>query len=311
MQSQIARANNHMRIMRSAVDNTGSRMLMADQKTQVWVQGTADYSKIDGDGNGADLDRNAYGGTVGIEHHFDSLDILGGMAFSYDWETWTALNNKNKNNTGYLDFYVKKDMGKWHHYGLFGVSQTDISADRNVSFADYNNRAEGSTNGYSAYLNYEVAYDAMVESNSSLQWLGLVQTGYNSIDAYTESGSIGNAGLTLDKQDALMMQLGLGARYQTAFNSVFNNAPKAHLSLKALLTYDAGDLASDTEAAFIADPAAAFTLTPAEQSRIGGLFGMDLVMPYNQSVSFYMGGTFEVRSDAQNATANIGVIYSF
>lgn len=311
MQTEIARNNNHMRIMRTAVESTAWKMQTKTPNLQIWAQSTSDHSELDGDGNGSEYKRNAWGGTIGVERTSLSNKVLAGLAFSYDWENWTAMGNKNKNNSGYLDLYVKKDVARWHHYGLIGLSQTNISADRTVAFGNYYNKAEADTTAYGLYFNYEATYDARIRKDSLLQLVGQVQAGYNVIDGYSEHGKIGNAGLNIQGQHAIMVELGLGAKYSREFNSFFDGAPKARYGLKALFTYDAGDIGADTDACFISDPSTRFNLKPARETRYGGLFGADVTMPYNDSTSFYMGGTYEVKSGANNATANFGVIYTF
>ena len=311
MQTQIDRNNNHMRIMRSAVDNTSWKMATKNPNIQVWAQATGDHSELHGDGNGSGYKRDAWGGTVGVERAFQMYKLQAGMAFSYDSEDWTAMGNKNRNNTSYLDFYVRKDTKQWHHYGLVGLSQTDIGADRTVAFGNYYNKALGDTSAFATYASYEAAYDARVRQDSVFQLIGQVQIGYHTIDGYTEHGPIGNAGLNIEGQNALSVELGVGGRYYESFSSIFDDAPAARVGFKALFTYDAADQGAPTHASFIADPSTSYFMKPARESRYGGLFGIDLTMPYDQNVSFYMGGTFEVKSSANNITGNIGVVYTF
>lgn len=311
MQMQIARSDNHMRIMRTASASTAWKADTKIPNMQVWAHTSGDHSELHGDGNGSGYNRNAWGGTVGIERTSAKNQIHSGIAFTYDWEDWTSMGNKNRNNTGYLDLYFAKDVHRWHHYVLAGISQTDLSTDRNIAFGNYRNKAEGDTTAYNVYLNYEVAFDFDIEERSVLQFVGDVQTGYSTIDGYTEHGPIGNAGLNVQGQHALMLKLGAGARYNRTFKSFFDDAPDAHYGLKAMFTYDAASTGADTDASFISEPAMRFNMKPSNMSRYGGLFGLDVTMPYDQNTSFFMGGTYEVKSSSNNATANFGVIYTF
>ena len=117
--------------------------------------------------------------------------------------------------------------------------------------------------------------------------------------------------MNIEGQNALSVELGVGGRYYESFSSIFDDAPAARVGFKALFTYDAADQGAPTHASFIADPSTSYFMKPARESRYGGLFGIDLTMPYDQNVSFYMGGTFEVKSSANNITGNIGVVYTF
>lgn len=107
-----------------------------------------------------------------------------------------------------------------------------------------------------------------------------------------------------------MTVLGFGARVVKEFDA-FRNAPKATFQFRALVTASVGDQNTSVDASFRGAPNARYTLTPADQKRVGGLIGADVMLPVSERTAIFAGGTAEFKGGDNNYTANMGVRYTF
>lgn len=317
MGSLIAGGINHLRTLRSSMgDNVyrvglaGSESGPAAVNTDMWFSPVTGYNRAASDSNAPGFSRSSWGGLMGLERRL-TQNALAGLALGYDHARTSVTGERYESDHCTIDLYGSFRSGQWQHRASVGVGFHDFVNDRFVTVGDrFGRESRGRTDGLSLNLSYELSYEFALGETSSIAPLFTIESSLNRIDGYSEGGAIGNAGLTLAKQDAWATVLGMGVRHtQRLF--LFNGAPAATVELSALLTADVGDQGASVEASFLGAPGKNFTLAPASMNRVGGLIGAGMTVPVTERFSTFGGINFEFRDDTRDLNANAGVRYIF
>ncbi len=321
MSSLLAGNISHLRTLRSSIGNgTYSASVTFDGKgglsratqtnTEVWISPTTAYNKGAGDGNAPGFTRNSWGALMGIERSLNSCTLVG-AAFGYDYARTEDFGATNEADTYNIDFYGTHNCGAWTHSMTLGVGFHNFDNDRFVTVGDrFARAAKGGTSGMSLNFSYELARKFTLDRKSSISPLFTMESSLAWIGKYAEEGSIGNAGLRIDRQDAWSTILGLGGRYEREFG-VFEKAPKASFNAMALVTFDVGDQGAPISASFQGAPGRTFTIQPVSNERVGALLGAGVSVPFTERLSGFGGSSLEFRDGTRSLNANVGVRYTF
>ncbi|MCQ2365429.1 MAG: autotransporter domain-containing protein [Akkermansia sp.] len=276
---------------------------------QAWAQADGAYHTLSQSGDKAGYNYDVWGATVGINADLNDHWTVGG-AFAAEFGSIDGKSvDKFEADTEsiYLNLFARYQKGHWTQLGIFTYGQNDTDTTR--SFMGY--EAEGSTSGNSFSGYYELGYLIPMddEVRQLIQPIFNVSITSAKTDGFTESGSIGNAGLKYDSQSFVYGSVGVGARYQAVLaQSVYER--NTVLELRGQINQHFGDSTDEASVSYIGG-GAPFTVHGAESGDFGVQMGAGIAIPlYNQTTVFGdVDGEF--RSKQTDFRANIGVRYEF
>lgn len=278
------------------------------QSYALWVLPHATYLNVDDDDGLRGFNRRAWGATMGVDRRFTPR-FMAGLSLGYEAAEDRAHTLRNDHDSRYVDVYGMYSSGDWQHAFTLGVGMHDIETNRNFHVADNAYHANGETDALTFNFSYEVSRQFRLSSTSSWAPVFSAELTYAEIDAFSEKG-IDNAGLQLDKQDALHATLGLGARYMKNF-VLFAYAPHATWWVQAMVNLHLGDQESDINAHFQANPNAPFTLHAIERDKVGLGLDVGVNVPLNRSWDVYGSMGSDLRPGSSEVHVNVGVRYNF
>ncbi|MGN0865281.1 MAG: autotransporter domain-containing protein [Akkermansia sp.] len=282
--------------------------------TELWFAPTASYTRIGGAEGVPSFGRQGYGAMLGVDRSL-TPELLLGLSCGYEYSKINITGaQKSTGDNYYLDLYGRVNKGRWAHCFSVGVGVHELMHKRNVGvagLAPFAGGTKGDISGMSLNLSYEAAVNFRVSERATLAPVFTIDSTAAWLDSYTET-SMGNAGLSVNRQDAWSTVLGLGARYSYEFRALTNRTRKRSvLTAQAMLTLDAADQGSSVKAHFIGAPGYDFTQNGPSRDRVGGLLSVGVDLPVTDSWSGFGGVSYELRNDYRSVDGHIGVRYSF
>ena len=276
---------------------------------QAWVQGDGAFHTLSDSSTTAGYDYDVYGATVGANVDLNAHWTVG-AALSAEYGSMSGKGSDKLDadtETTYLNLFGRYQKGHWTHIGIFTIGMDDTDTTRRV--LDY--KAEGSTSGTSFSGYYELGYLMPLdeEVRQLIQPIFNVSLTSAKTDSFTETGSIGTAGLKYDSQNLFYGSVGVGARYQAVLSrSVYER--NTMLELRGQVNQHFGDSTDEATVSFIGG-GSPYTVHGAKSGDFGVQLGAGLSIPvYNQTTLFGdVDGEF--RSKQTDFRANIGVRYEF
>lgn len=282
--------------------------------TELWFAPTAGYTRISGAEGVPSFGRQGYGAMLGVDRSL-TPELLLGLSCGYEYSKINITGaQKSTGDNYYLDLYGRVNKGRWAHSFSVGVGVHELMHKRNVGvagLAPFAGGTKGDISGMSLNLSYEAAVNFRVSDRATLAPVFTIDSTAAWLDSYTETG-MGNAGLSVNRQDAWSTVLGLGARYSYEFRALTNRTSKRSvLTAQAMLTLDTADQGSSVKAHFIGAPGYDFTQNGPSRDRVGGLLSVGVDLPVTDSWSGFGGVSYELRNDYRSVDGHIGVRYSF
>ena len=282
--------------------------------TELWFAPTAGYTRISGAEGVPTFGRQGYGAMLGVDRSL-TPELLLGLSCGYEYSKINITGaQKSTGDNYYLDLYGRVNKGRWAHSFSVGVGMHELMHKRNVGvagLAPFAGATKGDISGMSLNLSYEAAVNFRVSERATLAPVFSIDTTAAWLSGYTETG-MGNAGLSVNRQDAWSTVLGLGARYSYEFRALSRRTRKSSvLTAQVMLTLDAADQGSSVKAHFIGAPGYDFTQNGPSRDRVGGLLSVGLDLPVTDSWSGFGGVSYELRNDYRSVDGHIGVRHSF
>lgn len=195
-----------------------------------WGNAEIDRSKLSGDSRASGYTLNSIGGTAGFAMS-PSEGLTVGAAFT-GMHGRLGVKGYGSDASGDLDAYygtlfARMEQGCWDHTLIGSVGFADVSLNRRVHLPHESYSTNGSPDGLSFGLMYEVSrsYRLNLDSVAQAWWQPVFNVSYihSRVDSYTESGSVG--ALRVGKQESNNVIFGLGARMQGIVGENLFNTP--------------------------------------------------------------------------------------
>ena len=278
-----------------------------------WVNAEGNRAELDKDGTNAGYQMDSWGGTVGFDVDM-TPNFTMGMALTAMYGDITAKGPETKAegdmDTYYVSLFARYASCAWTHTFVATVGMMDGSMDRTVNIGGHSYTAEGTTDGMTFGLMYEVGYVVPLDEDATacLQPVFNVMLRHSSIGSYTEEGT--DAALDVDSQTMTTLTFGLGARMQAVVGeSLYNRA--SIFEARALAKVDLGDRRSKTDVGFVGGSRSA-EIQSAELGAFGVELGAGLTIPLgDDDGSIFVDGSAEIRSGYTNLNATVGYRINF
>lgn len=276
---------------------------------QAWAQADGAYHSLSQTQDLAGYDYSVYGTTIGANVDLTPHWVVGG-AFSAEFGSLDGKGDDHLDadiNSYYLNFFARYQKGHWTHLGIFTIGFDDIDTNRKV--LGYS--ADGSTSGNSFSGYYELGYLIPLneEGTQLIQPIVSLSLTAASLSSFTESGSIGNAGLKYDSQDLLYGNIGVGARYQAVIGSSADGRNSV-LELRAQINEHFGDSTDEAGLAFVSG-GQKMRVKGTDSGSFGVQVGAGLSVPVGVSTTLFTDADAEFVSDYTDVRVNLGLRYDF
>ncbi len=277
-----------------------------------WINAEGDYREMSSDGTLAGYTLSTWGGTVGMDVDVNPALTFGlaATAMYGDFTAESADIAEGDLDSYYLSAFARVTHRAWVHSFVATVGKHDLTLSRTVNYGAGSYSTEGSTEGMSFGLLYEVGRTYALDEDATTCWQPVFNVAYRhvGIDGYTETGS--DAAMRYGDQSLDMVTFGLGARLQTAFGENIYNRTSL-FEMRALAKLDAGDRESEADVAF-AGIGHGSTVKSAETGAFGLELGAGLTVPVGQeSGSLFFDASLELRADYTNVNGTVGYRINF
>ena len=306
MPGQIDGTWNHQKSVLNAI-GTGSQMGYQFGKPDVnmgaWVQYVGSYNDVDSSSDRLGWDRTMNGATAGFEYAV-SENFLAGVALGYEYAELKSDGNKIEDDAFSVDFFAKHRSGDFEQRAALTFAHHGYDTNRTIAFGGVAESVSGDTDGFTAAIAYEAAYNFAVKEYLTLAPVATLRAALNTIDGWSESGS--DAALKFDDQSAFTALAGIGGRAEFAFANPSYSREALRLSAYALFTAEFGDRSSDVDASFVRG-GNAFTMTYDDPEPYALQLGLTAFAPLTNRTALFGGISTELRDEESGFNANIGV----
>lgn len=283
----------------------------------MWVNGEADYRKMNGGNDGSGYTMNSWGGTLGMARTLgNGMDVGLALTAMYgDFKSDAADQLNADVDTYYLSAFAQTERGKWSHTLVGTVGLSNINGKRTVFIGDeYGSYTTNfSTHGLMAGLMYEAGYTYVLNEERTLflQPVANISWRHVALDGFTETGS--DAALHADDQTMDAIVLGAGARLRSK-NCRNMLSRTIELEARALLTTHLGDRGNKAVVRF-ADRDRRATVHSNERSAVGVELGAGVTIPLKtdrySSHSLFMDVNTELNAAYSNYNSTVGYKMQF
>ena len=306
MPGQIDGTWNHQKSVLNAI-GTGSQMGYQFGKPDVnmgaWVQYVGSYNDVDSSSDRLGWDRTMNGATAGFEYAV-SENFLAGVALGYEYAELKSDGNKIEDDAFSVDFFAKHRSGDFEQRAALTFAHHGYDTNRTIAFGGVAESVSGDTDGFTAAIAYEAAYNFAVKEYLTLAPVATLRAALNTIDGWSESGS--DAALKFDDQSAFTALAGIGGRAEFTFANPSYPREALRLSAYALFTAEFGDRSSDVDASFVRG-GNAFTMTYDDPEPYALQLGLTAFAPLTNRTALFGGISTELRDEESGFNANIGV----
>lgn len=278
----------------------------------VWLNAESDYHKQEADGMLPGYKKTGWGGTVGMSASV-SKDAALGLALTAMYNDLTGEGPdhlKGDMDTYYVSAFAQVKQGAWQHSFIATLGQAQLDVERTVDYGLSRYKTKGSTDGMALGLMYEAGYSIPLNESkdSVLQPIMNISFRHAAINGYTES-SASNAALRVGDQQLNSVTFGLGARYQTIVDSVWNKS--CVFEARAIVKARAGDSSNESKVAFLHEGALQGKVESASSGSVGVEFGAGLSVPVGKDSDVFFDVNAELWGNYTNANAVIGYKMQF
>ena len=277
-----------------------------------WLNAETNYHKQDADGMLPGFKTNGWGGTVGVHLNQNDGSAMGlALTAMYnDIETDSPDRLKGDMDSLYLSALVQLNSGAWRHTFVGSVGSSTVDTKRTVDYGTGSYTANGSTNGLSFGMLYEVGYAVPMsnEGTTILQPIFNIAWRYSQLDAYTETGT--NAALRVAEQTHNSVILGAGARVQSVVGAdTWNHA--GILEARALAKANLGDRRGEADVALAAAGLQNATVKSSSLSVLSVELGVGVTIPLAVGNDIFVDFSADISSNHTNLNATVGYKVAF
>ncbi len=309
MSSQIEGNLSHLRMLGSRV-GSGQALQGGDGRLAAYVGALSSNTSIDADAAGYGYTRHEWGGQIGGEYRVNSANLFG-LAVSESLARITPTSGKRAEETRTsVDLYSLNQVGSWSFRTMAGAG-LHRHAFQQRDIMGYVPTSTGKTHldGYSFNFAEDISYTVRLSDEITLQPFARVESSFNHIDSFRESG-YGSLSLCGDDQQAWATDLTLGLRYNQQFQ-LLGNAPQALFSAHVGTTASVGDTREVLRLHFVGMPGIGFEQSSAKRNRWAMSLGAGLNVPVSESTSLYATVDALLRGDSSSVDAQMGVQIAF
>lgn len=292
-------------------DNKGASIQLAPSPVidsrciRAGVTAFHEQAELDADSNGEGFERSETGAQLTMEYLVSNDFVLGmGLSHSRTKLTPTYGKRRDEDNT-HFDLYGVYRSGRWSSTTSVGIGLHQHELGRTV--AGMQTQAEA--DGLSVNFMQELAYSVYVDEEQGLQVFGAVESSFNQVDAFSETGA-GNASLCVEEQDAWVADVTLGLRYNHTLPSL-GNAPAGMFSVQGGVVTSLGDTEPEATLRFAGAPGYSYKQYAAERSRWGYSVGASVNLPVSAETAVF--GTVDavMRNNSYTLDAQVGLKMAF
>ena len=294
--------------LRNRIIQMGGNPDWENSGIQAWAQADGSFSTTDSTEDTPGYDYTTWGATVGANIDL-SETVTAGMSFSASYgeiESDYADRASGNNDAYYVSLFARHQTGRWTQMLILSAGQNDMDLERQVGGYTAEGQTDGST--FSAY--YELGYTLGLNEEFTHIIQPIINARITSakVSEYTETGSIGNAGLTYDGDSYTYGSVGIGLRYQgVLYESVHER--NAVLEVRAQVTQDFGDATDTAMVAFASGTQ--HEVKGTDTTGTGFEIGAGLSIPVEMQTTVFADADVTVRPDYTGVRANIGLRYDF
>ena len=292
-------------------DNKGASVMIApspvidSRRIRAGVAAFHEQGELDADRNGDGFDRSETGAQLTMEY-LVSKDFVLGMGISQSRTKLTPSYGKRRDEDNtHFDLYGVYQSGRWSSTTVIGVGLHQYELGR--SFAGMSTDAE--TDGFSVNSLQDVAYTVWADEQQGVQVFGSVESSFNMIDAFSESGA-GNASLLVDEQDAWATDVTLGLRYNRALPALGKALPGS-LTVQTGVVASLGDRNHEVSMHFAGAADYGYKQYAAERSLWGYNVGVSVNLPVTAETALYGSAEAVIRNASTSVDAQLGVKMAF
>ena len=292
-------------------DNKGASVMIApspvidSRRIRAGVAAFHEQGELDADRNGDGFERSETGAQLTMEY-LVSKDFVLGMGISQSRTKLTPSYGKRRDEDNtHFDLYGVYQSGRWSSTTVIGVGLHQYELGR--SFAGMSTDAE--TDGFSVNSLQDVAYTVWADEQQGVQVFGSVESSFNMIDAFSESGA-GNASLLVDEQDAWATDVTLGLRYNRALPALGKALPGS-LTVQTGVVASLGDRNHEVSMHFAGAADYGYKQYAAERSLWGYNVGVSVNLPVTAETALYGSAEAVIRNASTSVDAQLGVKMAF
>ncbi len=283
-----------------------------------WIEADGSYNDIEQDGGCAGYEFQTWGGTVGVNADRGNLSFGAAISAAYGDLTAHSLDRaEGDHDTQTLSLFARHQKGSWTQLGILSIARNELSMTRTISAVwddgdkdDY--KAESDASGHTITAYYEVGYTySLTEDYSQViqPHVSIMLTSAR-MGNFSESGSIGNAGLIGDTEDYFYGTVGIGARYQAVLGTNVEGR-LCFAEARAKIVADFGDDTNERTVSFKADPSQTFRQYGAEVGKVGFQFGAGISVPVGVYTTLFADVDADIRSGATAIGGGVGMRVEF
>ena len=292
-------------------DNKGSSVMIApspvidSRRIRAGVSAFHEQAELDADANGDGFDRSETGAQLTMEYLVSNDFVLGmGLSHSRTKLSPTYGKRRHEDNT-HFDLFGVYRSGRWSSTTALGVGLHQHELGRTVAGM----QTEAEADGLSVNFLQDVAYTVWADEQHGVQVFGSVESSFNMIDEFSESGA-GNASLLVDEQEAWATDVTLGMRYNRALPALGKALPGT-LTVQAGVVASLGDREHDVSMRFAGAEAHGYKQHAAERNRWGYNVGISVNLPVTAETALYGSAEAVIRNASTSVDAQLGVKMAF
>ncbi len=293
-----------------------------EQETNIhaWISADGANSDVDQDGTYAGYEYQTWGGTAGVHADVGNFSFGAAVSAAYgDLSSHSKDYAEGDHDSVTLSVFARHQKGAWTQLGILSVGRNEIEMQRSITAAknpgkgdDLRYQGDGDASGHTITAYYEAGYTfSLTEDNTQvIQPIASIMLTSARMGEYTETGTIGNAGLCTDTEDYFYGTVGIGARYQIVLGTNVEGRV-CFGEVRAKLVQDFGDETNETSVFFSGAPNQTFTVRGADVGRTGFQIGAGLSIPVGVYTTLFADGDADFRSGATSVSGSVGVRVEF
>ncbi len=274
-----------------------------------WISADGSNLDVDNDGATAGYRYETWGGTVGMHADVGNFSFGAAVSAAYGELTSSASDRaEGDHDTVSFNLFARHQHSNWVQMGILSFARNELDMVRSI----HTYKASGDTSGHSITAYYEAGYTVALDEEGAQVLQPLVSLMLTSarMGDFSETGSIGNAGLYSDGDDYFYGSVGAGARYQIVLGTNVNDRI-AFLELRAKVVADFGDDTHEATVSFNGAPGSTFVLRGAEVGNIGLQLGAGLSVPFGTYTTLFADVDTDYRDCATSVSGSVGVRVEF
>ncbi len=308
--SQRRGVTNTINNLRNRVIQMGNEQGTEPEKNiHAWIEADGAYNDIDQDGGAAGYEFQTWGGTVGAHADVGNFSLGAAVSAAYgDLTAHSVDRAEGDHDTLTASLFARHQHGRLTQMGILSFGRNELDVTRHV----HTYEAEGTANGHTITAYYEAGYTLTLDEDGAqvLQPLVSVMLTSARMGEFSESGSIGDAGLRCDSETYFYGTVGLGARYQAVLGTDVNDRV-AFVEARAKVVADFGDDTHEANVSYVGAPGTNFSLYGAEVGKVGVQLGAGISIPMGIYRTFFADVDLDLRDCATSVSGSVGMRFEF